>query len=92
MAGKLQHAHSSRKLAAYIVLYTKGRESGEGGYYAKPASTDVLPLARLCLLKVPHPPQTPSGDHVFTYIVIYAIIKARNVTEKDKRKSNMQHK
>lgn len=92
MAWKLQHAYSSKKLAAYIVLYTKGRVRGEGGYYAKPASTDVLPLASLYLLKVPHPPQIPSGDNMFTYIVIYAIIKAQNVTEKDKRKSNMQHK
>lgn len=64
----------------------KGERAGEGGYYAKPASADVLPLARLYLLKVPHPPQTPSGDHMFKYIVIYAIIKAQNVTEKDKRK------
>lgn len=68
------------------------REQGGGGYYAKSASADVLPLARLYLLKVPHSPQTPSGDHMFKYIVIYAIIKAQNVTEKDKRKSNMQHK
>lgn len=70
----------------------KGERAGEGGYYAKSASADVLPLARLYLLKVPHSPQTPSGDHMFKYIVIYAIIKAQNVTEKDKRKSNMQHK
>lgn len=40
MAGKLQHAYSSRMLAAYIVLYTKGRESGGG----REAIMQSLPL------------------------------------------------